>query len=72
MCYVDYTEQPDGSISAQLPNPAVTEEILRKIVQWNRSGLSNDGIINNLRKKTVPVGYNFHTWTPGTFCKCVY
>ena len=51
MCYVDYTEQPDGSVSAQLLNPAVTEEILRKIVQWNRSGLSNDGIINSFTRK---------------------
>ena len=62
-------ENPDGSVSAQLPNPAVTEEVLKRILQWKTSGLSDDDIIKNLRKETVPPGHIIHTWTPGTFCE---
>ena len=58
---------PDGSISAELPNPAVPEEVLEKIHRWKTRGLSDDHIIKNLRQETVPMGHIIHKWTPGMY-----
>ena len=52
-------EQPGGSLTGELPNPAVKREILRRI--------RHEDVIRQLRKETVPPGFTYHTWTPGIY-----
>lgn len=52
-------------MTAKLPNPAVTEETLRKVLSWKTSCASDNTILENLRRETVPPGYTVHNWTPG-------
>lgn len=49
----------------ELPNPAVTEGMLKKILTWKTAGKSEGEIIRILRLETVPPGYTVHKWTPG-------
>ena len=49
-------ENSDGSVTAKLPNPAVS---------WKTSGASDNTILENLQQETVPPGYTVHNWTPG-------
>lgn len=56
---------PDGSVSAELPNPAVREGVLKRILTWKEAGKSDDDIFKILRSETVPSGYTIHKWTPG-------
>ena len=51
------TELADGTITAQLPNPAVTTEILQRILEMQKNGISHKEVIQELRKETVPPGY---------------
>ena len=53
----------DGSITAEIPNPSVSPELLRKILPLNAEHFSDEDIITNLKPKTVPEGYE---WMPGT------
>ena len=56
---------PYNVIVSQVPNPAISNEVLKEIVQWKHEGLSLDGIIDRLRPRTVPSGYSYHTLIEG-------
>ena len=60
------TAHADGHVTAELPNPAVTEDVLRNVQLWKESGVSEDTILKNLRQKTVPSGYIPHNWILGS------
>ena len=57
------TALPNDSISAEVPNPAVSPEILKNILLWQRYGATMDDVLRRLRLHTVPTGY---TPTTGT------
>ena len=56
---------PDGTIVAKHPNPAVPPSVLQEISNWIVQGASLEDAVDRLRSRTVPAGYNFHTWRPG-------
>ena len=60
-----HTGNPDGSVSAKLQNPAVSNQVLENIFSWRAAGMSEDAIFSKLRQDTVPSGYTIHNWTPG-------
>lgn len=55
---------PDGSVAAEVPNPAVTPELLKEILEWKRHGATINDVITRLRQRTVPTGYTIHMWQP--------
>lgn len=55
----------DGCIKAECPNPAVPECVLQDVLEWKRSGVSTDDVIDRLRAQTVPPGYPVHPWAHG-------
>ena len=55
----------NGSISAEVPNPAVSPKILKNILQWQRDGATMDDVLMRLRLHTVPTGYTPHNWHSG-------
>ena len=55
----------DGCIVAEVSNPAVSDSILEEIMQWKERGAGENEIYHNLRCRTVPPGYPYHTWKPG-------
>ena len=57
----------DGSITAECPNPAVPECVLREVLEWKISGVATDDVIDRLRVRTVPPGYPIHPWIHGWF-----
>ena len=48
---------PDGSITAEVPNPAVSPELLKEILLLKVEHCTDSDIITHLRPKTVPEGY---------------
>ena len=50
---------------AEIPNPAVSTELLREILFWQSEGATMNDIIVRLRQRTVPPGYTPHTYVPG-------
>ena len=48
-------------MTAAVPNPAVSCDILKEIWKWKDEGFSQEDIIIKLRIKTVPAGYEYHT-----------
>ena len=57
---------PNGVISAQVHNPAVSNTLLKEIWQWKTEGCSDVDVITRLRMRTVPLGYDVHTWVSGS------
>ena len=55
----------DESVSALESNPAIGNELLRKIKKWYSEGATTDDVIERLRLQIVPPGYSFHNWTEG-------
>ena len=53
----------DGSIHAVTQNPAVPISTLQDILNWKRTGLSEEDVVDRLRPRTVPAGYPCHKWT---------
>ena len=53
---------PDGIITAVVHNSAMTDSLLKQIWQWWKEGCSDTDVITRLRQKTVPPGYEIHTW----------
>lgn len=53
-------------MTAEMSNPAVGCNILKDIWKWKEEGCSQEDVIIKLRIKTVPAGYKYHTWHPGT------
>ena len=43
------TALPNDSISAEVPNPAVSPEILKNILLWQRAGATMDDVLRRLR-----------------------
>ena len=56
---------PDGTVIAELDNPAVPQCILNEIQGWKEQGVSIQDIVQRLRPRTVPSGYVFHNWRAG-------
>ena len=52
----------DGSISALIPNPAVSAGLLNEIHSWQRP---IEDVIERLRLRTVPPGYTVSKWYLG-------
>ena len=62
----NFTVNKDGCIQAKTTNPAVPDELLWEIYRWRMEDATDVDIIIRLRQRTVPAGYCFHTWCPGT------
>ena len=50
---------------AEVPNPAVSSDLLKEILNWKQQGLMMKDIITRLRLRTVPPGYTVHNWHQG-------
>ena len=61
---------PDGSITAEIPNPAVSPELLGEILLLKAEHCTDEDIITHLRPKTAPEGYEYSTWMPGIYMTC--
>ena len=55
----------DGAIYGQRKNVAVSEELLKEIYSWRGEGATDKDVLTQLRQRTVPEGYTYHTWNPG-------
>lgn len=56
---------PDGTVTAKYHNPAVPVSVLDEIFQWINNGALMSDVIDRLRCRTVPPGYETHSWSPG-------
>ena len=65
MCMLLYVGGPGGEVKAEVENPAVSSNLLKKILKWQGEGSTMKDTIVRLRHRTVPVGHECHTWTPG-------
>ena len=54
------------TLTAVLPNNAVSLELLSEIQKWYSEGANQDDVVERLRLRTVPPGYKIHDWTEGT------
>ena len=63
--FLHFTVNSDGSVTAEMPDGAVSEATLHMVLEWKKSGVGMDEIINRLRAQTVPPGYPVHPWIPG-------
>ena len=73
--FIFVTAYADGLVIAEVPNPAVSVDILKDILLWKADGATFDDIIVRLRQRTVPSGYTYHTRVQGTCtctCTCIY
>ena len=54
---------------AEVPNPAVSSQLLKEIQSWKDEGASIDDVITRLRMRTVPPGYvgTIHNWCDGMY-----
>ncbi len=63
--YILFSASSDGKILGEIPNPAVSEELLLEISHMMRDGICWNDIVNRLRPRTVPAGYAFCSWMYG-------
>lgn len=56
---------PNGSIVAELENPAVSRELLQEILSWKIASATPADIIDRLRKRCVPAGFSPKPWIAG-------
>jgi len=63
--FVSTSGSAEGVVTARIHNDAVHIDLLNQIYGWVTAGATQDDIIERLRLKTVPTGYNIHTWTQG-------
>ena len=61
----------DGIIEAEVVNRAVPTSVLKEILSWKEEGCTVEDVIFRLRVRTVPSGYDYHTWSEGNQ-KCAY
>ena len=61
------TGDSNGNLRAQIPNPAVSDELLTQIMAWKSEGARIDDIITRLRMRTVPARHvhTIHSWIDG-------
>ena len=58
---------------ANVPNAAVSEDLLAEVATLKDQGLEWSDIIARLRPRTVPAGYAYCPWKPGkTNYECCY
>ena len=65
---VDVMTGKEGGVTAEIANPAVSEDLLEEVLTWREEGgCTMDDIICRLRLRTVPNGHegNLHTWCKG-------
>ena len=62
--YFSFTDDTD-TVTAQIPNPAVSVDLLKEIHLWIEESCSFTDIIEKLRQRTVPSGYDYHPWITG-------
>ena len=55
----------DGKRVANLPNAAVSEDLLAEVATLKNQGLEWSDIIARLRPRTVPPGYAYCPWKSG-------
>ena len=55
----------NGRLVAQSPNPAISS-LLAEIWKWMNKKASLEDVVVRLRPRTVPNGYEYHTWKAGT------
>ena len=49
----------------KLPNPAVPEDVSKKVLILKLAGKSEDDVIKTLRQETVPPGHTPLSWIEG-------
>ena len=49
----------------------VPQLILHDITSWRRQGISMRDIVDRLLPRTVPPGYDHHTWIEGMYIQCI-
>ena len=69
--YIWFSVDKLGSVTAACPNPAVSKEVLKDILTWKASGLSDEDVIDKLRTRMVPTGYTYHYWKQGSGLSCL-
>lgn len=57
----------DGTVTAKLQNPVVSEATLKRILSMKVSGSTDKDIVGSLRLETVPPGNTVHNWISGYF-----
>ena len=62
--FFQYAEIINGNVTEH-PNPAVPSSLLAEIWKWKQEGESIDDVVVRLHQRTVPLGYEIHTWKPG-------
>lgn len=70
MCIIIHHCTPgntDGSVTADVSNPAVNQILLAEILQWREDGCTEPDVVDRLRRRTVPDGYPYETWQPGSY-----
>ena len=77
LCHYVHVVLPDGNIGAEHHNPAVPSDVLKEIWEWKQQGATLEDVIDRLRSRTVPPGYEPHPWTHGEncdtcICTCMY
>ena len=55
--YYKYAGLPNGKITAMVPTPGVSEDLLKDIQEWKRTGATNEDVVGRLRLRCVPSGY---------------
>jgi len=58
----------DGTITTEGNSQIVPQHVLHDISCWMKQGVGMKDIVDRLRPRTVPSGYEYHTWTAGTVC----
>ena len=69
----------NGRLVAQSPNPAISCSLLAEVCKWMNEKASLEDVVVRLRPRTVPNGYEYHTWKAGTIvnltttatCACI-
>ena len=64
-------ELPDGTISAQYLNPAVSTALLKEIWGWQQSSASISEVVSRLRPQTAPKDYAYCTCKLGMQRTCI-
>ena len=60
-----FTVMVDGSLVSKHQSSPVPTSVLHEILGWIQKGVTMENIVKQLRKGTVPSGYQVHTWKPG-------
>ena len=55
-------EEANGTLIPVKSNPAVPVEMLKKVHNLLKSGISIEDIVDRLRTETFPMGYPCHPW----------